>query len=46
MWEQRLAEAKQAIMEGKLFIPSWWKLEYKVEFAKYLKEKGWKPVQY
>ena len=44
MWELRFTEAKRAIEEGRLYIPSWWDIEDQIGFAKYLRKQGWKPI--
>ena len=42
-WEGRFREAKEAVMRGKLYIPSWWEVEDRIAFAQDLRREGWRP---
>lgn len=47
VWEQRFIEAKQAVLRGELYIPSWWDVKDRIAYAQYLrKDAGWKPFSY
>jgi len=46
MGEGRFRQAKEAVLRGELYIPSWWRVEYRIAFAQYLKKEGWRPFSY